>query len=90
MLPLVYRAVMHLTAVEQLVLKETAEQNLFLCFWKDVCFPSVSGGNHSFYGPGVNRVITPWNPNNTVMNEPAGWGGGVGGKSCALERNSVW
>lgn len=81
--PLVYGAVMHLNAVKQLVLKETAEQNLVLCFWKDVSFPSVSASDHCFYGPGVNRVITAWNPNNTVMNEPAGWGrGGQGEIMC--------
>lgn len=56
--PVIYRAVMNLNAVEQIVLKETTEQNLVLCYWKEVCFLSVSAGNQSFYGPGVNRVIT--------------------------------
>jgi len=49
---------MHFNAVEQLVLKEITEQNLVLCCWKDVCFLSVSANNQSFFGPGVNRVIT--------------------------------
>lgn len=49
---------MNLNAEEQLVLKEATEQNLVLCYWKDVCFLSVSAGNQSFYGLGVNRVIT--------------------------------
>lgn len=81
---------MHLNAVEQLVLKETTEQNSVLCYWKDVCFLSASAGNQSFYGAGVNRVITARNSNNTVMNEPAGWGGKNIKKLCALEQNGVW
>lgn len=55
-------------------LETTTEQNLVLCYWKDVCFLLVSAGDRSFCGPGANRVIAAWNLNDMVMNEPAGWG----------------
>lgn len=38
-------------------LETTTEQNLVLCYWKDVCFLLVSAGDRSFCGPGANRVI---------------------------------
>lgn len=80
---------MHLNAVGQLVLKETTVQMLVLCYWKDVCFLSVSTGNQSFYRPSVNRVTTARISNNMVMNEPAVWGGG-NHVEFFLEQNNVW
>lgn len=34
-------------------LEKTTEQNLVLCYWKDVCFLLVSAGDWSFCGPMV-------------------------------------
>lgn len=72
-------------------LENTTEQNLVLCYWKDVCFLLVSAGDRSFYGPGANRVITARNPDDTVMNEPAGWGKQNHVlEQDALEQDGVW